>query len=201
LNYWLSLTWRANQDAILAENRDGTTVQSVKYDTLKNWVLFIPPLPEQLEILRRVESLFAIADRLEARAQAALTSYTRLMPALLAKAFRGELVEQDPNDEPASVLLERIRSQRAGAEPVKKANAGRGRKPKAAEASAGPSDRQPKRRGRPPKASTGSTPILEVDGFEEALRRLEEQKRQRAQMAPVNPEAKLATVQAKLLED
>jgi type I restriction enzyme S subunit len=68
----------------------------------------IPPLAEQAEIVRRVDTLFAFADRLEARLQAAQTAANRLTPALLAKAFRGELVSQDPNDEPASELLKRL---------------------------------------------------------------------------------------------
>lgn len=68
----------------------------------------IPPADEQAEIVRRVETLFAFADRLEARLQAAQTATERLTPALLAKAFRGELVPQDPNDEPASELLKRL---------------------------------------------------------------------------------------------
>jgi type I restriction enzyme S subunit len=72
----------------------------------------IPSMLEQQEIVRRVETLFAYADRLEARYTAARTHLDRLTPALLAKAFRGELVPQDPNDEPAAVLLERIRAQR-----------------------------------------------------------------------------------------
>jgi len=105
----------------------------------------LPPIDEQTEIVRRVEALFAIADRLEARAQAALARYARLTPALLAKAFRGELVPQDPDDEPASVLLERIRAQRAAQGDKPK----RGRTPKAA--SAGGTG-EPKRRGRPPRA-------------------------------------------------
>lgn len=71
-----------------------------------------PSLPEQTEIVRRVESLFAFADRLEARYAAACAQVKNLTPATLAKAFRGELVPQDPNDEPASVLLERIRAKR-----------------------------------------------------------------------------------------
>ena len=59
---------------------------------------------------RRVEALFAYADRLEARHTAARAQVEKLTPATLAKAFRGELVPQDPNDEPASKLLERIRA-------------------------------------------------------------------------------------------
>jgi type I restriction enzyme S subunit len=74
----------------------------------------LPPLEEQREIVRRVEALFAFADRLEARYLAARKQVDKLTPSLLAKAFRGELVPQDPNDEPASALLERIRAERAG---------------------------------------------------------------------------------------
>lgn len=72
----------------------------------------VPPIDEQVEIVRRVESLFAYADRLEARYATARAQVEKLTPALLAKAFRGELVPQDPNDEPASALLERIRASR-----------------------------------------------------------------------------------------
>lgn len=85
----------------------------------------VPPTEEQTEIVRRVETLFAFADRLEARLAQAQTAATRLTPALLAKAFRGELVSQDPNDEPAAELLRRLQAERATAP---KASAGRGRK-------------------------------------------------------------------------
>jgi type I restriction enzyme S subunit len=68
----------------------------------------VPSSEEQAEIVLRVETLFAFADRLEARLQTAQTAADRLTPSLLAKAFRGELVPQDPNDEPASELLKRL---------------------------------------------------------------------------------------------
>jgi len=74
--------------------------------------LICPCIDEQDEIVDRVESLFTLANQLEARLTAARKFIERLTPALLAKAFRGELVPQDPNDEPASVLLERIRAAR-----------------------------------------------------------------------------------------
>lgn len=73
----------------------------------------VPPYAEQTEIVRRVEELFSYADRIEARYHAARARVDKLTPAILAKAFRGGLVPQDPNDEPASVLLERIRASRA----------------------------------------------------------------------------------------
>ena len=64
------------------------------------------PLPERQEIVRRVEDQFAFADRIEVRLATAQKTLERLTPATLAKAFRGELVPQYPNDEPATALLE-----------------------------------------------------------------------------------------------
>lgn len=69
----------------------------------------LPSLAEQLEIIRRTKSLFAIADKVQARYEAARAQVERLTPALLAEAFRGELVPQDPADESAEQLLARIR--------------------------------------------------------------------------------------------
>ena len=76
-----------------------------------NFPIPLPPESEQQEIVRRVEALFKLADRIEARYKAARAQAQRLTPLLLAKAFRGELAPQDPNDESAGVLLERIRAQ------------------------------------------------------------------------------------------
>lgn len=100
--------------------------------SMKRAPLQLPGPEEQHEIVRRVERLFAIADRLEASYTAARAHAERLTPAILAKAFRGELVPQDPNDEPASVLLERIRASRAAEAPKPR----RGRQPRAREGAA-----------------------------------------------------------------
>ncbi|MDY0054873.1 MAG: restriction endonuclease subunit S [Methyloversatilis sp.] len=86
----------------------------------------LPPEDEQTEIVRRVDILFAFADRLEARLKAAQAAAGRLTPALLAKAFRGELVPQDPDDEPASELLRRLQAASDQRAPARAA--GRGRK-------------------------------------------------------------------------
>lgn len=75
----------------------------------------VPTIKEQNEVVRRVKGLFAFADRLEARLAQAQTAIDRLTPSLLAKAFRGELVPQDPEDEPAAELLKRLAGQRAAA--------------------------------------------------------------------------------------
>jgi type I restriction enzyme S subunit len=79
----------------------------------------MPAQEEQAEIVHRVETLFAFADRLEARLRAAQIAAERLTPALLAKAFRGELVPQDPNDEPASELLRRLRAEVPSSKPAR----------------------------------------------------------------------------------
>ena len=69
-------------------------------------------LEEQHEIVRRVEALFKIADSIEKRYEKAKAHVKKLTQSILAKAFRGELVPQDPNDEPASELLKRIQAER-----------------------------------------------------------------------------------------
>lgn len=71
-----------------------------------------PPLEEQYEIVRRIEIAFACIDRLRTEAEAALKLTDRLDQSILARAFSGELVPQNPDDEPAEALLTRIREAR-----------------------------------------------------------------------------------------
>jgi type I restriction enzyme S subunit len=85
---------------------------NISLSQCRGFEFLVPSLQEQDEIISRVEALFTLADRLEAKLTVARKIVDRLTPALLAKAFRGELVPQDPGDEPASVLLERIRAAR-----------------------------------------------------------------------------------------
>lgn len=92
-----------------------TAVPSVRRGDVASLEISLPSLSEQREIVRRIDGAFAEIDRLTAEAAAARRLLDRLGQAILAKAFRGELVPQDPADEPASVLLERIRAQRAAA--------------------------------------------------------------------------------------
>jgi type I site-specific restriction endonuclease len=78
----------------------------------------------------------ALADKLEAHYHRAMARIEKFPQAILAKAFRGELVPQDPNDEPAEKLLERIRQERAGMEKVGRAKKKPLGKPKRAKAKA-----------------------------------------------------------------
>ena len=110
---------------VLARTKGSVGQVNISLSQCRAFEFQVPSVEEQTEIVRRVETLFALADRLEARLAQAQTAATRLTPALLAKAFRGELVPQDPNDEPAAELLRRLQAERATAP---KASAGRGRK-------------------------------------------------------------------------
>ncbi len=129
--------YRLNQSAIssqylsvfLQSNRFQVQTDEIKSQTTRDFIpitaqyeLFhlLPPAQEQTEIVRRVEQLFAFANQLEAKVASAKSRIDHLTQSILAKVFRGELVPQDPSDEPASVLLERIQAQRAAAPKAKR---------------------------------------------------------------------------------
>jgi type I restriction enzyme, S subunit len=87
----------------------------------KELLLEWPAVSEQTEIVRLVEQYFALADTLEKNLANAKQRVDNLTQSILAKAFRGELVPQDPNDEPADKLLARIKAARLEAEKLEKA--------------------------------------------------------------------------------
>ncbi len=96
---------------IVHETRGSAGQTNISLSQCRDFIFPVPSVEEQTEIVRRVDSLFEYADRLEARYTSARAQVEKLTPATLAMAFRGELVPQDPNDEPASVLLQRIHTQ------------------------------------------------------------------------------------------
>lgn len=112
-------------------------VDAIKSQTTRDFVpitahyaLFavIPPIDEQTEIVRRVEELFAFADRIEQAAQAAQSRVNNLTQSILAKAFRGELTADwriaNPDlisgDNSAEALLAKIKAERAKVKTTKK---------------------------------------------------------------------------------
>lgn len=85
--------------------------QRVPADFIKNHTFLLPTLPEQEQIVAEIEQRCEKADILEKSIEDALESAEKLKQSILKKAFEGKLVPQDPADEPASVLLERIKSE------------------------------------------------------------------------------------------
>jgi type I restriction enzyme S subunit len=92
----------------------GVAVRGINIGDVRALQMPVPPLPEQQEIVRRVEGLFALADQLQERLAKARGQVDKLTPSLLARAFAGQLVPQDPTDEPAGKLLECIRNPAKG---------------------------------------------------------------------------------------
>ena len=99
----------------LIPNQTGSDIPHISGKQILNYSITLPPLHEQTEIVRRVEKLFALTDQFEIRVKTAQARIDHLTQSILTRAFSGELVPQDLNDEPASVLLDRIKAQRAAA--------------------------------------------------------------------------------------
>ena len=99
----------------------GATRLRIDIAMFKGLLVPFPPKKEQDEIVRLVDQYFAFADTIEAQVKKAQARVDNLTQSILAKAFRGELVAQDPDDEPAEKLLERIAQARKEAEALAKA--------------------------------------------------------------------------------
>lgn len=97
----------------------GSGLQHIHLTDLRKDMIPVAPPCEQSEIVRRIEAAFARIDRMVEDATRAAHLLDRLDQRLLIKAFRGELVPQDSNDEPAAELLARIKAARADA-PISK---------------------------------------------------------------------------------
>lgn len=121
-NYFLMYAFMAAKDHLTISGQ-GSTVKTIYMPACKQFRIITPPLEEQTEIVRRVDQLFAHADRIEQQVNNALARVNKLTQSILAKAFRGELTEQWRQDHPdlisgensAEALLGRIKAERAAA--------------------------------------------------------------------------------------
>jgi type I restriction enzyme S subunit len=86
----------------------GVGIHHLGAENMSNWIISIPPLAEQQQIVAEVERRLSVADEIEKTVDASLKQAERLRQSILKRAFAGKLVPQDPSDEPAERLLERI---------------------------------------------------------------------------------------------
>ncbi|MCC7572256.1 MAG: restriction endonuclease subunit S [Candidatus Methanofastidiosum sp.] len=101
-----------NIEKDISSQATGTTFEAIRGDVLKKLIIPLPPLEEQQEIVNRIEKLFSLADHIEETVSSKLEQSKTLRQSILKKAFEGQLVPQDPNDEPAEILLEKIKMEK-----------------------------------------------------------------------------------------
>ena len=87
-------------------------IHNLNLGLVRNLPASLPPLAEQHRIVAEVERRLSVIQQAAAAVEVSLHRAERLRQSIFKRAFSGELVAQDPDDEPASVLLERIRAQR-----------------------------------------------------------------------------------------
>lgn len=89
-----------------------TAQKNINLTTLQKLVVPLCSLEEQRVLVDRVESILSVVEEQESAVDRQLAAVDVLRQSILRKAFAGQLVPQDPNDEPAAILLEKIRLDR-----------------------------------------------------------------------------------------
>ena len=94
---------------VLFSFSEGSSIPQLTVPTVKQFLLPLPPLAEQQRIVAKIETIFAQIDLLEQNKADLQTVVKQAKSKILDLAIRGKLVPQDPDDEPASVMLEKLR--------------------------------------------------------------------------------------------
>ncbi|WP_415954335.1 restriction endonuclease subunit S [Streptomyces sp. KLOTTS4A1] len=156
---WALLVFRRHLHAgrFMREVRITTNLAHLSGARLKRVEFPVPPLDEQRRLVRSVKQRLASLDRIERGLERTGRRNAALRRALLAEAFAGRLVSQEPADEPAEELLKRIRVEREAADAERKAARKAARAGKKAAATAAP----------PPAAKPNDTTL--ADGEQTTL--------------------------------
>lgn len=96
----------------MTKKMKGDNSPSIRKGDLQNFIIPLPPLEEQSRIAAKIAQLFALLRKVESSTQQYAKLQTLLKSKVLDLAMRGKLVEQDQNDEPASVLLEKVKAEK-----------------------------------------------------------------------------------------
>ena len=91
---------------------EGSSIPQLTVPTVKQFLLPLPPLSEQHRIVTAIEAIFTRIDLLEQNKTDLQTAVKQAKSKILDLAIRGKLVPQDPDDEPASVMLEKLRAEK-----------------------------------------------------------------------------------------
>ena len=122
--FWYLMNYRNK----LLNSRIGGAQPNISQAIVNNIIFPFPTFPEQHRIVEEIERRLSVADEVEKIVEQSLKQAERLRQSILKKAFEGKLVPQDPTDEPASVLLERIKEEKTKHESMNKKR-GKGKKP------------------------------------------------------------------------
>ena len=109
------VSWYGNimgRGYFMGAGKQTTNLASINMTKLSGLPVAIPPSAEQAEIVSEIELRLSVTDAEDKAVEAALRQAARLRQSILKRAFEGRLVPQDPTDEPADRLLERIREER-----------------------------------------------------------------------------------------
>ena len=109
LYYALSANFMYKTLAVLA---GGSTVDNLNSDLVKTLLFPIPPINEQISIAKKVDALLMLVETIHSNEEIIINDIEQVKSKILDLAIRGKLVSQDLNDEPASMLLERIRTEK-----------------------------------------------------------------------------------------
>ena len=106
--YYIMYLYKANGRI----NGNGIGLQGLSSNALHNIIVPVPPVEEQKRIVDSIDSVLSLIKQIESHKQNLSSQIDNIKSKILDLAIRGKLVPQDPNDEPASVLLERIRAEK-----------------------------------------------------------------------------------------
>ena len=112
LNKQFLLYFFQDSESYFIENSSGTTVKGIKLEFLISKLIPLPPLEEQERIVKEIEHSFTLINSLEKDKSDLQTAIKQAKSKILDLAIHGKLVSQDSSDEPASVLLEKLRAEK-----------------------------------------------------------------------------------------